>query len=103
MTLTNLLAIIAFICSIVLLQLRPRTYPIIALIASGLHLAMSFRLVRFAIPGVPFSLVLGIVLTAAGVLMFLKVGTKNLSATSAILALAGIIQLLIGLRIIRRL
>lgn len=103
MSLSTGLAIAALIASVILLRFRQRHFPIIAIIASGLEVAMAFGLVRFSMTGVPLMLVLGAVLTAMGVIVFMKVTNKLMLAASTVLTLIGVIQSLVALGAIGRL
>jgi hypothetical protein len=90
-------AIVALVASVILLQFKRRYFPIIAVVASGVEVAIAFGLVKLSIAGLPLMLILGAVLTAMGVIIFMKVNTKLMLAASTILTFIGVVQLLAAL------
>jgi hypothetical protein len=90
-------AMVALVASVILLRFKRRYLPIIAVVASGIEVAIAFGLVKLSIAGLPLMLILGAVLTAMGVIIFMKVNTKLMLAASTILTFIGVIQLLVAL------
>lgn len=98
----TVLAIVALVAScILLLNSIARLPAIIALVASGVEVLMGLGILRLAVEGVPIRLILGGAIAVAGVLVFLRVGTKTAVAASTCLALVGGLQVLEALRVLR--
>jgi hypothetical protein len=95
MTLHVTLAVAALAASAALfLSASSRALATIALVAAGLEVAMAFGVIRFAVAGVPLGLVLGIALAIPGALAWLRASAKAAISAAAIVALAGVLQVL---------
>ncbi len=89
------LAVAAFAASVALfLAGQSRTLAIVALVASALEVAMSFRVLHLSVAGLPLGLVLGLALAIPGVLAWLRASAKNAVSASAVVAFAGVLQVL---------
>ena len=100
MGLATVLAVVALIGSIMLLQMGHRIYPSIAVLASGLEVAIAFRLITVQIHGVSLVLVLGAALAIAGGSSWVNAQKKSLVAAASIVTFIGAIQVLRTLRIV---
>ncbi|HSN90614.1 MAG TPA: hypothetical protein VLS93_05260 [Anaeromyxobacteraceae bacterium] len=74
-----------------------RILAVIALIASGLEVAMALGLLHLSVAGIPLRLVLGLCLAVPGVMIWLRASGKNTVAASTVVALVGILQVLLAL------
>ena len=74
-----------------------RALATIALVASGLEVAMAFGLLHLSVARLPLGLVLGIALVVPGVLAWLRSSAKAATSAAAIIALVGGLQVLSGL------
>ncbi len=93
MTLHVALAVAALAASIVLLfSTVGRPLAILALVASGLEVAMALGALRLHVAGVPLGLALGLALAIPGLLAWLRAASKPAVSAAAILALAGVLQ-----------
>jgi len=102
MTVHTALAIAALAGSIALvLGSASRALAIVALIASGLEVAMALGLIRVSVAGVPLSLVLGLGLAVPGLLAWLRASAKSAVSAATVVAFVGILQvvLALGLRV----
>jgi len=102
MTVHTALAIAALAGSIALvLGSASRALAIVALIASGLEVAMALGLIRVSVAGIPLSLVLGLCLAVPGVMAWLRVSAKSAVSAATVVAFVGILQvvLALGLRV----
>ncbi|HEY6002064.1 MAG TPA: hypothetical protein VIV57_04255 [Anaeromyxobacter sp.] len=102
MTLHVTLAIAALLAAAALFfSASSRALATIALVAAGLEVAMAFGKIHFAVAGVPLGLVLGLALAVPGALAWLRASAKSAISAAAIVALAGVLQVLsaIGSRI----
>ena len=100
LTMSNLLMWIALGSSLVLVaQYRPVIFPAIALIASLFEALIVFHIVQISIAHLPLTLVLGIALLVAGVLVYWKASAKATVTASAFVALVGAIQTLAALHL----
>lgn len=94
MTLTTALVIAAFAGSLYMLSHPARLYAVLAVLASGLELALVQGWVTFGIKGVSLTLVLGAVLAVAGAILFSKASSKLQVASGTIVTLVGALQVL---------
>jgi hypothetical protein len=74
-----------------------RALATIALVASGLEVAMGFGLLHLSVARLPLGLVLGAALVVPGVLAWLRASAKAATSAAAIVALVGGLQVLSGL------
>ena len=93
-------AIAALVGSIVLLQHSTRFYAIVAIVVSGLEVALAFGVVSLHIKGLSLVLVLGAVLAVVGVLMYLKASAKTQIAAATVVTLVGVLQVLQELKVL---
>jgi hypothetical protein len=100
MHLSTILALCAFAASIVLLTQKVwQIVAIIAIVAAGLEVALTFRLISFKLHGLPLSLLLGGTLIVCGVLLLTKAGRRMAVSAATVVAFTGVIQVLTALRI----
>ncbi len=93
MTLATVLIFVALAASILaLLRGKVRRWSVVAIVASGIEAAYALGLVSVAIQGVPLALILAGVLTAAGVLIWLRSSSKPQVTAATIIALVGAVQ-----------
>src|SRR5262245_32216417 len=98
MNLQNLLILLAVGASIVLLmQVKARLFPVIALGASGLEALLAFRVVKFSAGGVNLFLVLGGALIVAGLAVWMKTNGKVPVTAATAVALVGAVQVVSAL------
>jgi hypothetical protein len=98
MTLHVALAVAALVAAVSLfLSAQARALATIALVASALEVAMAFRVLRLDVAGVPLGLVLGLALAVPGVLAWLRASAKTAVSAAAIVAFAGVLQVLSAL------
>lgn len=98
MTLHTALAVAALAASIVLfLAHANRGLALIALVASGMEVAMAFGYLRLRVSGVPLQLVFGLLIAVPAVLMWLRVSGKTAVSAASILALVGALQVILPL------
>ncbi len=98
MTLHTALAVAALAASIVLfLAHANRGLALIALVASGLEVAMAFGYLALHVSGVPLQLVFGLLIAIPAALMWLRVNAKTAVSAASILALVGALQVLLPL------
>lgn len=99
-TTSALLVWMAFVASLVLLaQHRPIVFPIVAFIASGFEVLMSFRIVSISVAHVPLALVFGVALLVAGVVVCWKSAAKSSVVASTAVALVGALQTIAALHL----
>ena len=85
-----LLPVTAVVASVLLLLAgKKRVFELIAVIASGVWLAVQIGMVKWPIKGVDSRLVIGGTLLAAGVLVYLNTGNKREVTASTVLAILG--------------
>lgn len=93
------LAVAALAASIVLLfSAVGRALAVVGLVASGLEVAMALGAIRLHLAGVPLGLVLGLALALPGLVAWLRAASKAAVSAAAILALAGILQVVVAVR-----
>lgn len=99
MTLHVALAVAALAASAVLLfSSVGRPLAVVALVASGLEVAMALGAIRLHLAGVPLGLVLGLALAVPGLLAWLRAASKPAVSAAAILALAGVLQVAVAVQ-----
>jgi hypothetical protein len=92
------LAVAALAASAALfLSSQSRALAVVALVASGLEVAMAFRLLHLSVAGMPLGLVLGLCLAIPGVLAWLRVSAKTAVSASALIAFVGVLQVVVAL------
>ncbi len=69
----------------------------VALLASGLEVAMAFGLLRLHVAGVPLGLVLGLCLAVPGLVAWLRAASKPAVSAAALVAFTGVLQTLVSL------
>jgi len=98
MTLHTALAVAALVASIILfLAHASRALALVALVASGLEVAMAFGYLALRVSGVPLQLVFGLLIAVPAVLIWLRVNAKTAVSAASILALVGALQVLLPL------
>jgi hypothetical protein len=95
MTLHVTLAVAALVAAVSLfLSGHSRALAGIAVLAAALEVAMTFGALRLSVTRVPLGLVLGLCLAVPGALAWLRASAKMAISASAIVALAGLLQVL---------
>jgi uncharacterized protein YybS (DUF2232 family) len=74
-----------------------RALAAVALLASGLEVAMAFAVLRLHVAGLPMGLVLGLSLALPGIVAWLRATSKPAVSAAAIVALAGVLQVFASL------
>jgi hypothetical protein len=98
MTLHTALAVAALVASIILFMAHAsRALALVALVASGLEVAMAFGYLALHVSGISLQLVFGLLIAIPAVLMWLRVSGKTAVSAASILALVGAIQVLLPL------
>ncbi len=100
MQLWTLFAIIALVGGVVSLDTRPRAFAAIAVVASGVEVAIALGLLSISVTGVSLPLVLGAVLAVAGAMLLGNASGKTGIAAATIVTLVGVLQALTALRIV---
>lgn len=85
-------------CLVLFFSSVGRALAVIGLAASGLEVAMSLGALRLHVAGVPLGLVLGLALALPGLVAWLRASSKAAVSASAIVALAGILQVVVAVR-----
>jgi hypothetical protein len=92
------LAVAALTASVILFFAgAARALAVIALLASGLEVAMAFGMLRLHVAGLPLGLVLGLALALPGVVAWFRATSKPAVSAAAIVALAGVLQVFASL------
>jgi hypothetical protein len=98
MTLHVALAASALAASAILVLTQvARPLAVIALVASGLEVAMAFGLLRLHVTNAPLGLVLGLALAVPGALAWLRASSKAAVSAAAIVAFTGVLQVFVAL------
>lgn len=98
MTLHVALAVSALVASAALyLSRQSRILAVVALLASGLEVAMAFGALRLALPGVELGLFLGLALAIPGLLAWFRASAKLAVSAAAVVAFAGALQVFVSL------
>jgi hypothetical protein len=79
---------------LLVLQVRPRLFPAVALIASGVETLRAFGALHLRVPVVGAQTVLGLVILAAGVLSWVRATKKAPVTAATVLAFVGLGQVL---------
>ena len=69
-----------------------RVWPVLAIIAAVIEVAMAFGFLQMSIAGVSLRLVLGAVLLVSGIASYLAVSKKSLVSAATTVALVGLLQ-----------
>lgn len=93
-------AIAAAAAAFVLLQSGARAVAVIALIAAGVEIAMALDIISLKVSGISLPLILGAILAATGIYLYMKVGAKLHVTCATILTAIGALQVLTALGII---
>jgi hypothetical protein len=75
-----------------------RPLAVVALVASGLEVAMALGLLRLHVAGIPLGLVLALALAIPGVFAWLRAASKTAVSAAAIVAFAGLLQVFASLQ-----
>lgn len=100
-TTANLLVLAALAASIVLLvQHRERLFPGMAVLASGVETLIALDLLQLKVKGVSLALVLGGVLAAAAIVVWVRGAGKAVVTASTVAALVGALQVVAALKLV---
>lgn len=90
-------AVAALGCSIYLaVSLSARLWPVVAAVIAGAEVMMAMGLFRLSISGVSLVLVLGVGLSVAGGVCWMKVTGKTQVTAATVILLVGVLQVLTG-------
>jgi hypothetical protein len=93
MSLHAILAVSALAASAALfLSSASRALATVALVASGIEVAMALGLLRLTVANVPLGIVLGLALAVPGLLAWLRTSAKTATSAAAIVAFVGALQ-----------
>jgi hypothetical protein len=99
MTLHVALAVAALAASAVLVfSSVSRPIAAVALVASGVEVAMALGALRLHVAGVPLGLALGLALAVPGLLAWLRAASKAAVSAAAVLTLAGLLQVAVSVQ-----
>jgi hypothetical protein len=94
-----MLAIAALGCAVLLLvQMKHRLWPAVAVAVAGIELLLAFGVVRLSIASFSLPTLLAVALAVAGVLLWLKVQGKMHVSAATVVAAVGAFQTLTLLR-----
>lgn len=93
-------AIAAAAAAFVLLQSSGRAVAVIALIAAGVEVALALDLASLEVSGISLPLILGAILAATGVFLYMKASAKLHVTCATVVAAIGALQLLTALHIL---
>jgi hypothetical protein len=99
MSMHLILACVAVVGALILIQHRPLTFPIIALVVAGIEALMAFHIVNLRVSGVPLDLVFGGALVVCGAAVYGRAASKSIVAAATAVFIVGALQLLSGLHI----
>lgn len=100
-TMTTVLILVAFGASISLLvNQSDRTFPTVAVIASGIELLVAMGLMSLTLAKFRVDVILPSILVVAGIVCWTKVATKGTITAATAVTLIGAIQLVGALRIL---
>ncbi len=92
------LAVAALVASAALfLSSQSRALAVVALVASGLEVAMALGLLHLSVAGVPLAIILGLALAVPGVLAWLHASAKGAVSAAALITFVGALQVLSSL------
>jgi hypothetical protein len=95
MHMQNAPLLVALAASILLLlRVRPRTFPAIALVASGIEVLRGFGLVSFKVPVIGAGALFGALLVIGGAGSWMKSGSKVATSAATVVALIGLLRVL---------
>ena len=98
MHLVTALAIAALVASVLLLmQLKQRLFPGIAVAVSSVEVLLALHVIHFGVHGVNLALVLGAALAIAGAVVWARMGGKSHTTAATVVTLVGAIQVFSGL------
>jgi hypothetical protein len=99
MTLHVALAVSALAASAILFFAGvARSLALVALVASGLEVAMALGFLRLHVAGVPLGLVLGLALAVPGLFAWLRAASKPAVSAAAIVAFTGVLQVFVTMQ-----
>jgi hypothetical protein len=99
MSMHLVLACVAVVAALILIQHRPLLFPIIALAVSGIEALMALRVLNIRLAGLSLDLVFGATLIVCGAAVYTRALAKSVVAASTVVAMVGVLQLLGGLHI----
>ena len=95
MTIGTLLVLIAVVGSVVLVaQSTSRTFPLVALVASGLEALLAFKVVSFSVSGVNVLFLLAIALVVGGGGSWMPATSKHSVTAATAVTMVGAVQVL---------
>ncbi len=93
MSLHVALVVAALVASVALfLSGASRVLAIVALVASGVEVAMALGVVHLSVARLPLGLVLGVALAVPGVLLWVRSSAKTAISAAVVVALVGALQ-----------
>jgi hypothetical protein len=95
MSIATLLVLTAVVGSVVLVaQSTSRTFPLVALVASGLEALLAFRVVSFSVSGVNILFLLALALLVGGGASWMHATAKPSVTAATAVAMVGAVQVL---------
>lgn len=79
---------------------KARTWAIACMVGGGIEVAVALKLVTIHLRGFSLMLVLGAVVAVCGLLMLLKVKTKNRIIAATVVIVVGVFQTLVAARFV---
>ena len=93
------LACVAVVAALILIQHRPLLFPIIALAVAGVEALMALHVVNIHVGRFPLDLVFGGALVLCGAAVYVRTGAKSVVAAATAIVMVGALQVLGGLHI----
>jgi hypothetical protein len=95
MHIQNAPLLVALAASILLLfHVRPRVFPAIALVASGIEVLRGFGLLSFKVPVIGAAVLFGAAMAVGGAGSWVRSGGKVVTSAATILTLIGVMRVL---------
>ena len=95
MSMATLLVLTAVVGSVVLVaQSTARTFPLVALVASGLEALLAFRIVSFSVSGINILFLLALALLVGGGASWMHSTGKSTVTAATAVAMVGAVQVL---------
>ena len=95
MRMENAPMVVALAASILLLlRVRPKVFPAVALVASGVEVLRGFGFLSFKVPVIGAAALFGALLLVGGAGSWMKAGSKVATSAATIVALIGLMRVL---------
>jgi hypothetical protein len=95
MRMENAAMLVALAASVLLLlRVRPRLFPAIALVASGVEVLRGFGLLSFKVPVIGAGVLFGALLVVGGAGSWMRAGSKVATSAATIVVMFGLLRVL---------